>query len=94
MRSGGITIGGATTRLVGYRYEAGVNDASAPTPSGRSAADQPIHIQWNTPLPGEGSYPVQLVLELEPTYDDGSVRTSEVEGRVDVTVIYSAVAGG
>lgn len=94
MRSGGITIGSATTRLVGYGYEAGVNDASAPTPSGRYAADERIQIQWNTPLPGDGSYPVQLVLELETTYDDGTVRTSEVDGQVDVTVIYSAVAGG
>ena len=94
MRSGGVTIGSASTRLVGYRYEAGVNDASAPTPSGGYLADEPIRIQWNTPLPGEGSYPVRLVLELETTYEDGTVRTTEVSGDVDVTVIYSAVTGG
>jgi hypothetical protein len=94
MRSGGVTIGGASTRLVAYRYEAGVNDASAPTPSGRYPADDPIGIQWNTPLPGEGTYPLRLVLELETTYDDGIVRTSEVTGEVDVTVVYSAVTGG
>ena len=94
MRSGGVMIGGATTRLVAYRYEAGVNDASGPTPSGDYPADEPIRIQWNTPLPGEGTYPVRLILELETTYDDGSVRTSEVSGEVDVTVIYSAVTGG
>lgn len=94
MRSGGVTIGGASTRLVGYRYEAGVNDARAPTPPGHYAADEPIRIQWNTPLPGQGSYPVSLVLELETTYGDGTVRTSEVSGEVDVTVIYSAVTGG
>lgn len=94
MRSGGVTIGGAATRLVAYRYEAGVNDASAPTPPGRYPPDDPIRIQWNTPLPGEGTYPVRLVLELETTYDDGTVRTSEVSGEVDVTVIYSAVTGG
>lgn len=93
MRSGGATIGGATTRLVGYRYDADVNDASAPTPSGRYPADEPVHIQWNTPLPGQGAYPVSLVLELETTYDDGTVRTYEVGGTVDVTVVYSAVDG-
>jgi hypothetical protein len=93
MRSGGVTIGGATTRLVGYRYEAGVNDTSAPSAPGHYPADEPIHIQWNTPLAGQGSYPVRLVLELETTYDDGTVRTYEAEGTVDVTVIYSAVSG-
>jgi hypothetical protein len=93
MRSGGVTIGGATTRLVGYRYEAAVNDASAATASGHYVADDPIRIQWNTPLPGQGSYPVRLVLELETTYDDGTVRTYEAAGTVDVTVVYSAVGG-
>jgi hypothetical protein len=93
MRSGGVTIGGATTRLVAYRYDAGVNDASAPFAPGHYPADEPIHIQWNTPLAGQGSYPVRLVLELETTYDDGAVRTYEAEGTVDVTVIYSAVSG-
>jgi hypothetical protein len=94
MRSGGVTIGGASTRLVAYHYAAAVNDASAPTPSGRYPPDEPIRIQWNTPLPGQGTYPVRLVLELETTYEDGTVRTSEVVGEVDVTVIYSAVTGG
>lgn len=93
MRSGGVTIGGASTRLVGYRYESAINDASAATPSGQYAADEPIRIQWNTPLPGRGSYPVRLVLELETTYDDGTVRTYDAAGTVEVTVIYSAVAG-
>lgn len=93
MRSGRVTIGGATTRLVGYRYESAVNDASAATPSGQYAADDPIRIQWNTPLPGQGSYPVRLVLELETTYDDGTVRTYDSAGTVEVTVIYSAVGG-
>jgi hypothetical protein len=93
MRSGGVTIGGATTRLVGYRYEAAANDASAATASGHYVADEPIRIQWNTPLPGQGSYPVRLVLELETTYDDGAVRTYEAVGTVDVTVVYSAVGG-
>jgi hypothetical protein len=94
MRSGGVTIGGATTRLVAYRYAAAVNDASAPTASGSYPADDPIRIQWDTPLPSEGTYPVRIVLELETTYEDGTVRTSEVAGEVDVTVIYSAVTGG
>ena len=93
MRSGGVTIGGATTRLVGYQYESAINDASAATPSGQYPADEPIRIQWNTPLPGQGSYPVRLVLELETTYDDGTVRTYEAAGTVGVTVIYSAVGG-
>lgn len=94
MRSGGVTIGGASTRLVGYHHEAGANDAAAPTPSGHYPADEPIRIQWNAPLPGQGTYPVSLVLELETTYDDGTVRTSEVSGEIEVTVIYSAVTGG
>jgi len=93
MRSGGVTIGAATTRLVAYHYEAGVNDASAPTAPGDYSADEPIRIQWNTPLPGQGSYPVRLVLELETTYDDGTVRTYQAAGAVDVTVVYSAVSG-
>jgi hypothetical protein len=91
MRSGGIRIGGATTRLLSYRYEPGVNDAADATSSGSYAAGVPIRIQWNTPLPGEGTYPVRLVLELQTTYDDGTVRTSEVTGTVSVTVVYSAV---
>lgn len=91
MRSGGIRIGGATTHLLSYRYEAGANDAADATGSGSYAADVPIRIQWNTPLPGEGTYPVRLVLELQTTYDDGTVRTSEVTGAVSVTVVYSAV---
>lgn len=93
MRSGGITIGSSVTELVAYRYLPGVNDASTPTAPGEYAADDPIRIQWDTPLPRQGSYPVRLVLELETTYDDGTVRTSEVEGEVRVTVIYSAVGG-
>jgi len=93
MRSGDVTIGGATTRLVGYRYESAINDASAATPSGQYPADEPIRIQWNTPLPSQGSYPVRLVLELETTYDDGTVRTYDAAGTVEVTVIYSAVGG-
>ena len=92
MRSGGLVIGGATTRLVSYRYEAGTNDASDPTPGGTYPAATPIAIQWNTPLPGTGTYPVRLVLDLETTYDDGTVRTSKVSGVVAVTVVYSAVS--
>jgi len=91
MRSGAIKIGGATTRLLSYRYEVGVNDAADASGSGSYAADVPIRIQWNTPLPGDGTYPVRLVLELQTTYDDGTVRTSEVTGSVSVTVVYSAV---
>ena len=93
MRSGGVTIGGAVTELVGYRYLPGTNDASAPTAPGAYPADEPIRIQWDTPLPGRASYPVRLVLELQTTYDDGTVRSSQVEGEVQVTVIYSAVGG-
>lgn len=92
MSSGGLVIGGATTRLLSYHYEAGTNDASGPTPSGTYPAATPIHIQWDTPLPGLGSYPVRLVLTLETTYDDGTVRTFQVSGVVSVTVIYSAVS--
>ncbi len=92
MRSGGVVIGGATTRLVSYRYERGVNDAGDATFPGTYDVDVPIAIQWNTPLPGQQAYPVRLVLFLETTYDDGTVRTSEVSGEIAVTVIYSAVS--
>jgi hypothetical protein len=92
MRSGGVVIGGATTRLVSYRYERGVNDAADATSPATYEAGVPIAIQWNTPLPGQQAYPVRLVLFLETTYDDGTVRTSEVAGEVAVTVIYSAVS--
>ncbi len=92
MRSGGVVIGGATTRLVSYHYEAGPNDASDPTRSGTYPAATPIDIQWDTPLPGVKTYPVRLVLDLETTYDDGTVRTSQVAGVVSVTVIYSAIS--
>ncbi len=91
MRSGGLVIGGATTRLVGYRYEGGVNDASDASRPDTYAAAEPVRIQWNTPLPGKAAYPVRLVLELATTYDDGTVRTSEVDGSIAVTVVYSAV---
>jgi hypothetical protein len=94
MDSGGVTIGGAVTELVAYRYLPAVNDASAPTAPGAYGPDDPIRIQWDTPLPNQDSYPVRIVLELETTYEDGTVRSSEVEGEVQVTVIYSAVGGG
>ena len=55
-------------------------------------ATDPIAIQWNTPLSGQRAYPVHLVLDLETTYDDGTVRDIEVAGDVDVTVIYAAVS--
>jgi hypothetical protein len=89
--SDGVVIGGATTKLVGYHYDAGANDAADPTPTGNYGPDVPIAIQWDQPLPGTGSYPVQLTLDLQTTYDNGTVRTSTVSGTVDVTVIYSAV---
>jgi len=92
MRSGGVVIGGGRTRLVAYRYVAGTNDAVDATGSGVYRAAAPIRIQWNTPLLGTRSYPVRLVLDLETTYDDGTVRTSQVSGTVGVTVVYSAVS--
>jgi hypothetical protein len=89
--SAGVVIGGATTVLTGYRYDAGSNDAGDATPTGHYGPDVPITIQWNTPLPSAGSYPVALTLDLQTTYADGTVRTSTVSGTVGVTVIYSAV---
>ena len=89
MRAGADTGSTATSR---YRLRSPY--ASGQTPSGHYPAGEPIRIQWNTPLPGQSTYPVRLVLELETTYDDGTVRTSEVSGEVGVTVIYSAVTGG
>jgi hypothetical protein len=89
--SGGIVIGGAKTKLVGYHYDAGTNDAADATPTGSYGPAVPIAIQWDQPLPGTASYPVQLTLDLQTTYDNGAVRTSTVSGTVGVTVIYSAV---
>lgn len=91
MLSGGIIIGRAKTIVTGYRYDAGANDAADATPSGSYAPDVPISIQWDQPLPGTASYPVQLTLDLQTTYDNGAVRTETVSGTVGVTVIYSAV---
>ena len=81
MRSGGVVIGGATTRLLRYRYEPGVNDATDAAGAGTYLAADPIAIQWNTPLAGQGAYPVHLVLELETTYEDGTVRDIKRRGR-------------
>lgn len=92
MRSGGVVIGGATTRLVSYRYLGGHNDATRGSPAGAYDATSPIRIQWNTPLPGSGAYPVRLELTVETTYEDGTVRTYAAAGTIDVTVIYSAVS--
>jgi hypothetical protein len=89
--SAGLVIAGAKTVVTGYHYDAGVNDTSDATPSGDYRPDVPIAIQWDTPLPNAGSYPVQLTLDLQTTYDNGAVRTSTVSGTVGVTVIYSAV---
>lgn len=92
MHSGGVVIGGATTRLLSYRYEPTVNDATDATGAGSYQAASPIAIQWNTPLAGQQAYPVHVVLELETTYADGTVRDTEVAGDIDVTVIYAAVS--
>ena len=89
--SGGVVIGGATTVLTGYRYDAATNDAADATPTGHYRPDAPIAIQWDTPLSNAGSYPVTLTLDLQTTYADGTVRTSTASGTVGVTVIYSAV---
>jgi hypothetical protein len=89
--SGGVVIGGAKTKLAGYHFEAGANDAADATPTGNYGPVVPIAIQWDQPLPGTASYPVGLTLDLQTTYDNGTVRTSTVSGTVGVTVIYSAV---
>jgi hypothetical protein len=91
MRSGGVVIGGATTRLVSYRYLGGANDRSGGSGAGAYAADQPLQMQWNTPLPDSGSYPIRVELTVETTYDDGTVRTFEFEGSIEATVVYSAI---
>jgi hypothetical protein len=92
MRSGGVVIGGATTRLVSYRYLGATNDASDASPPGTYDAGEPIRIQWNTPLPDAGSYPVRVELTVETTYDDGTVRTFEFSGSIAATVVYSAIS--
>ncbi len=92
MRSGGVTIGGATTRLVSFRYLSGTNDASDASPPGTYEAGDPIRIQWNTPLPNGGSYPIRVELTVETTYDDGTVRTFEFSGSIATTVVYSAIS--
>jgi hypothetical protein len=92
MRSGGVVIGGATTRLVSFRYLSGQNDASDGSPPGTYDAGEPIRIQWNTPLPNSGSYPIRVELTVETTYDDGTVRTFEFSGSIAATVVYSAIS--
>lgn len=92
MRSGGLVIGGATTRLISYRYLGGENDASNASGAGTYDASEPIRIQWNTPLPNAGSYPVRVELSVETTYDDGTVRTFEFTGSIAATVVYSAIS--
>ena len=92
MRSGGVVIGGATTRLLSFRYLGGVNDASDASPPGAYDAGEPIRIQWNTPLPNSGSYPIRVELSVETTYDDGTVQTFEFSGSIAATVVYSAIS--
>jgi hypothetical protein len=92
MRSGGVVIGGATTRLISYRYLGGENDASNASGAGTYDASEPIRIQWNTPLSNGGSYPVRVELTVETTYDDGTVRTFEFSGSIATTVVYSAIS--
>jgi len=92
MRSGGVVIGGATTRLVSFRYLGGANDASDASPPGTYDASEPIRIQWNTPLPNAGSYPIRVELTVETTYDDGTVQTFEFSGSIAATVVYSAIS--
>lgn len=92
MRSGGVVIGRATTRLTSFRYLGATNDASGASPPGTYDAGDPIRIQWNTPLPDAGSYPVRVELTVETTYDDGTVRTFEFSGSIDAVVVYSAIS--
>jgi hypothetical protein len=92
MRSGGVVIGGATTRLVSYRYLGGENDASNASGAGGYDAGEPLRLQWNTPLPNGGSYPIRVELTVETTYDDGTVRTFEFSGSIAATVVYSAIS--
>jgi hypothetical protein len=92
MRSGGVVIGGATTRLLSFRYLGGANDASDASPPGNYDAGDPIRIQWNTPLPDGGSYPISVELTVETTYDDGTVRTFTFTGSIAATVVYSAIS--
>jgi hypothetical protein len=82
MQSGGVVIGHGRTRVVSYRHTKGINDASDATGTGSYRAAVPVRIQWNTPLPGTRSYPVDLTLVLATTYDDGTVRTTRVSGVV------------
>jgi len=92
MRSGGVVIGGATTRLVSYRYLGGENDASSGSGPGGYDAGEPLRLQWNTPLPNGGSYPIRVELTVETTYDDGTIRTFEFPGSIAATVVYSAIS--
>jgi hypothetical protein len=92
MRSGGVVIGGATTRLLSFRYLGGTNDASDASPPGTYDAGDPIRTQWNTPLPEAGSYPIRVELTVETTYDDGTVMTFEFSGSIAATVVYSAIS--
>ena len=93
MRSGGVVIGGGRTRLVAYRYVAGTNDAVGRAPgAARIRRRRRSGSSGTRRCLGPGPYPVRLVLDLETTYDDGTVRTTQVSGTVGVTVVYSAVS--
>lgn len=92
MRSGGVVIGGARSRLTGFRYLGGHNDANRGSKRGAYGPDDPLHLQWDTPLAGNERYVVPVELTVETTYDDGTVRSIAVPGEIAVTVIYSAVS--
>lgn len=92
MRSGGVVVGGATTRLLSYRYLGGENDRTGGSRAGPYDADQPLLMQWNTPLPDGGLYPIRVELTVETTYDDGTVRTFDFTGSIAVIVVYSSIS--
>lgn len=92
MRSGGVVIGAGTTRLTGFRFLGGHNDATNGSRAGGYSPDDPLRLQWDTPLAGGERYAVPVELTVETTYEDGTVRSIAVPGEIAVTVIYSAVS--
>ena len=92
MRSGGVVIGSGTSRLTGFRYLGGHNDATGGSRAGGYAAEEPLVLKWDTPLAGDEHYIVPVELTVETTYEDGTARSITVPGEIAVTVIYSAVS--
>ena len=93
MRSGGVVIGGATTRLVSYHYEAGPNDASDPTRSGTypAACRDPDPVE-HTAAGDEDRIRSGSSSTSRRPMTTGPSGPRRLPAIVSVTVIYSAIS--